>query len=192
MISFSVKKVLQKSEPEKKPEKSSSPKKEISIKVSPDPAQVHRDAAIHEIKSGTRSDLLTHAWAEYNKVSQERKKLSKQIGSMVESGATRAELKEHYHRINTLLQEGAEHYDRIQHIEQYGTLPQPTMPDVDIILLKDKRKKLVDQRCKLAKKVEKGQATNHKRVMQWQLELDQANAEYLLVDERIKKLEGKA
>jgi hypothetical protein len=193
MIRIKVKEVLQKSEAEKHQQKPAI--KIVVHRSTPTPPSIERvqkEAAIHEIKGGTKTDLLNHEWSEYKKISLDRKKLSKSIAVMVADGATKDELRSLYDKIQSLLEDGAEVYDRIQHIEQYGTLPQPAAPNVDLILLKDQRKKLVDLRCKLATKVENGEITKHKRLQQWQLDLDKANAEYLLVDEKIKKLEGKA
>jgi hypothetical protein len=193
MIRINPKEVLQRAETEKAQQK---PAIKITVHRLPvqtkSVEQAYKDATIHQIQSGTKTDLLNHEWSEYKSIALDRKKLSKSIATLVEDGASKSDLQTLYQRIDNLLKDGAEVYDRIQHVDQYGKLPDATTPNVDLILMKDQRKKLVDLRCKLAKKLENGQLMNHKRVPMWQLELDQANAEYLLVDEKIKKLEGKA
>jgi hypothetical protein len=192
MIRINVKEVLSRAETENQSTKEPPKIRIIGNKHHPSVAETMKDAAIHQVKEGTRSDLLNQVWSEFNASVLERKKLSNQIWQMVERGATKGELKAHYAKIDAMIDEGAALYDRIQHVTQYGKLPDPVQPNVDMLLLKDRRKKLVDLRCKLSKKLEAKQAKNPNRFLEWQLELDKANAEYLLIDEKIKKLEGKA
>jgi hypothetical protein len=193
MIRINVKEVLKEAEMSAQEPK---PAPKITIRIGPKPqdsvAEAMKEAAIHQVKSGTKKDLLDDCWSQFNEVLIERKKLSKQIAPMVGSGATKSELKEHYQKIDRLIDDGAEIFKSIRYVEQYGKLPEPIAANVDILLMKDHRKKLVDLRCKLSKKIEIGQAKNPKKVLEWQLEFDKANAEYILVDEKIKKLEGKA
>jgi hypothetical protein len=194
MIKFSVKEVLQKATEEAKQPIQS----KIVIKLpspsetTPSVERVKKEAAIHQSKSGTRQDLLNELWSEYNEVLTDRKKLSTEFCRMVDADASKSELAAHYQRVDDLIDQGAEVYKKIQHVKQYGILPAPSAPSIDLLQLKDQRNKLVDLRCKLSNKIKLGKAKNPNRVLSWELELDQAEAEYTLIDHKIKKLEGKA
>jgi hypothetical protein len=155
--------------------------------------QVKNAAVVNQIQNGVKSDLATQAWSEYHSVKLERKKLSSQIFRMVEDRSTKAQLKHHYAAITDLQQREGTLYERARFVEQNGKLPETTgHEDHNILQLKDKRRKLVDQRCKLQKKIDLGKAKNPNRFSTWQQDLDRANAEYTFIDEQIQKLTGRA
>lgn len=145
-------------------------------------------------QSETRSELRGELWKEYDEVMLERNKLSSQIYDMVEDGATQEQLKQHYDNIESYRPALQELFDRARHVDRYGKLPEPKAqenPSLDLLTLKDQKKKLIDRRCKLQAKIKKGEAKNPDRVIAWQLELEQANAEYNHVDDQLKKLGSK-
>jgi len=128
-------------------------------------------------------------------VRMERDKLSTKISFMVEEGATPDQLKYHYNDIESYRQTLMDYYDKIEYVKRHGCLPAESDPDQEKTLfeLKDQKRKLVDKRCKLqAKLTPSAKAQKSERLILWQLELEQANAEYNDVEARIKKMSGKA
>lgn len=143
-------------------------------------------AVIQEITGGAKSDLTTKAWADYHTTKLERKKLSSETFRMVERNATTEELKAHYKKIMELQESERTLYDRAKVIEQTGSLPEEKA--VSLEGLKDQRRKLVDLRCKLSKKISNATAAKNgkpHKMAEWQLELDMANAEYEVVNTKI-------
>lgn len=139
----------------------------------------------------------------------ERNKLSSQIWKMVENGATQADLAEHYRKIEEYRPGLIALYDKIKHVKLHGELPSaPTSATNmdDIYQLKDLKKKLVDKRCKLKAKIDKVRGKQEykvpggaevplsdkdtAKVLEWQFELDQAEAEYTQVAEKLSLLNG--
>jgi len=136
------------------------------------------------------SALLAQCRAEYHALKLEQGQLSNTIAAAVANGD---DLRELYARIESYRPELIKLYERMKHVEQYGELPVPKVVNevpVDIFLLKDQRKKLIDERCKLNAKIKRGHI-KEKKVQDWQMRLDVANAEYAYVDDKIKHLEGK-
>lgn len=141
-------------------------------------------------------DLVTKCWHEFNQVKLERNKLSSEIWRIVEAGATKQTLKEHYEKIEAYRAQLQELFDRARHAERFGDLPQEKKNDagqaVDISSLKYEKKKLTEKRSKLQKKIKLAEATGSDKILEWQLELEQADAMYRDLDERIRKMEGRA
>lgn len=152
--------------------------------------EILKEATINKITSAVKSELSNQAWSEYHKLKLERKKLSSQIFTMVKDGATRAHLKEHYNKIVSLLSNEKVLFDRARHIEQHGAPPEASTDSRDLLLLKEEKRKLSDERCKLQKKIIIGEAKNPNRFLQWQVRLDQANAEYAIIEEKIREISG--
>jgi hypothetical protein len=139
--------------------------------------------------------LVSQCWGAFSAAKIERNKLSSQIHTMVAAGATKSELKDHYEKIESHRPKLVELFDLSRFVERHGHLPEIKKVDekpVDITSLKYERSRLIDKRCKLQKKIQVGEAKNPARIAEWQLELDQTNAAYNLVDEKIKELEGRA
>jgi len=140
-----------------------------------------------------KTDLLSQCRAEFNELKIEQGKVSNTIAATVAGGASLAELKDLYAQIESYRPDLIKLYQRYKHVQQYGTLPVEQVVNevsVDIFKLKDSRKKLVDERCKLGIKIKRGHIKEQK-VQDWQLRLDEVNAEYAMLDEKIKNLEGK-
>lgn len=143
-------------------------------------------AVIEQARAGAKSDLVTQAWSEYHNKKLERKKLSSETFRMVDAGATKSELKEHYHKITELQISEKYLFDRARFIEQNGHAPETkNTSDQSLADLKDQRRKLVDQRCKLQAKLKAGRPKNPNRVDEWTRELDEANARYEIVNGQI-------
>lgn len=141
--------------------------------------------------------LEQELWQEYNdQFVIPMKKLSSQIAHMVERGATQQELADHYASIESYRPGRIVLYDKIQHLKQYGQLPaapEPAEENLDPYFLKDRKKKLVDKRCKLNAKLKtSAKASKPEKILEWEQELAQANIEYSEVVEKIKQVEGKA
>jgi hypothetical protein len=210
MISFNTKEVLQQIEEDKlkpkpsikieigKKKASPAPEYKITGGLKPEQIVVNFDdiESSPETKVVSKSSIVSKSWEEFNQAKLERAKLSNEISKLIDQGATRSELAQHYEKIVACEPELQELFDKARHVEQYGALPELKTDEqekpVDIYSLKDERRKLIDKRCKLQKKIKIGEAKNPKKVIEWQLELDQANAHYNHIDEQIKKLEGKA
>lgn len=142
-------------------------------------------------------NLEQELWQEYNdQFVIPMKKLSTQIAHMVERGATQQELADHYASIESYRPGRIALYDKIQHLKQYGQLPatpEPAEENLDPYFLKDRKKKLVDKRCKLNAKLKtSAKASKPEKILEWEQELAQANIEYSEVVEKIKQVEGKA
>lgn len=144
-------------------------------------------------RSEAKKFLSEQCWEEYNTVRIEQAQMSNRIALMVANGASKQELADLHAEIESYRPELQRLFHVARHVDQYGVLPElkveKQMPS-DIFSLKDQKRKLVDVRCKLAKKIKQGSLKEHK-VIEWQLELEKANAEYNQVDEQLKKLEGK-
>lgn len=138
-------------------------------------------------------DLVAQCRDEYNQLRIEQGKVSNTIAAAVAGGAGLAELKDLYAEIESYRPDLIKLHQRYKHVQQYGTLPVQQVVNevsVDIFKLKDSRKKLVDERCKLGIKI-KGGHIKEQKVLDWQLRLDEVNAEYDMLDTQIKNLEGK-
>lgn len=142
-----------------------------------------------------KSQLVSSAWQEFNDVKLERNKLSSQTWKMVADGATTAELKEHYIKIESYRMRLTQLFDEARYVEEHGDLPakekEDTGQSADLKSLKYEKKTVSEKRSKLRKKIELGQARNSTKVSEWQLELEQADAEYKILEEKIAKLEGR-
>lgn len=145
--------------------------------------------------SKQKETLSAKAWREFNEMKVERSQRSNEIWNLVEAGATKADLKEHYAKIKSYQPALQELFRIARHVDQYGVLPEQkkeAVPLSDLFSLKDQKRKLIDQRCKLQQKIKAGKAKNPKRISEWQLQLDEADLEYKSVCHQIAKLEGKA
>lgn len=208
MLKFNTKQVLANAEEEKKKPK---PLPKISIKrtsQSPEQCSTQQQGGIYNIDKvmmhithqrvaeEIKTDLVSKCWHDYNEVLIERKKLSSMIWRMVADGATTAQLKEHYEKIESYKSQLGELFDRARYAERTGQLPEvirdiSTGQPADISSLKYEKKKKSEKRSKLKVKIERGRATNAPKLAEWELELDQVEAEYNNLEERIKKMEGK-
>jgi hypothetical protein len=195
MIEINVKEVLrardQKAKPRPLIETTSSPEVNSQKEVS-EPTE-----KVSEPKPPVIDDahLASKYWGAFNAIKIERNKLSSQIHTMVARGATKSELKGHYQKIESYRPHLVEAFDLARFVERHGNIPEEKKVEnrpVDLFSLKDERRKLIDKRCKLQKKIKEGKAKNPTRIAEWELELDQANAAHKLVDEKIKELEGRA
>lgn len=125
----------------------------------------------------------------------ERARQSNKYHQMIEAGASQGELAAHYQLIESISADIRDVYDKREHVEQYGRLPeqgsaQAAINHTDILALKEQRRSLVNRRSKLRAKIEKGRATGAKRLSQWELEIDQVDADYIVVQSRIKDLKN--
>lgn len=153
------------------------------------------EAIIDRVREENKTDLEKQLWIEFDALKVERDKLSTQIWKMVENGATQAELKAHYEQIESYRPGLIALYDKINHVKQYGALPaapEPEEENLDPYYLKDRKKKLVDKRCKLRAKL-KTSATPSKpaKILEWEQELAQADLEYQEVEDKLKRVAGK-
>ncbi|MBZ0245142.1 MAG: hypothetical protein K8H85_04270 [Cyclobacteriaceae bacterium] len=150
---------------------------------------------VSRVKEENASDLERQLWIEFNAIKTERNKASSQIWKMVENGATQAELAEHYELIESFRPGLIALYDKIQHVKQYGALPaapEPAEENLDPYFLKDRKKKLVDKRCKLRAKLRtRANPSKPAKILEWEQELALADMEYKEVEEKLKQIEGK-
>lgn len=152
-------------------------------------------ADVAELNTALKATLVDSLELEYNRVMTERKKLSSQIWKLVENGASREELAEHYQKIEDFRPQLQKLYDDIEYAKRYGQLPaEPVTAQEDetIYSLKLKRKALIDKRCKLKAKIAKKASQKAAKYVEWELELEMADAEYTHIDTKIKVMEGKA
>lgn len=153
---------------------------------------------IEKVKKDNEVGSLQSAlWKEYNdSFVLPMNKLSTQIAHMVNRGATQAELAEHYEKIESYRPGRIALYEKIRYVEQYGKLPEAPEPEkenLDPYYLKDRKKKLVDKRCKLRAKLRtNANPSKPAKLLEWEQELAQADMEYLAVEEKLKQIEGKA
>lgn len=148
-------------------------------------------------KDNEVGDLLDVLWKEYNdSFVLPMKKLSTQIAHMVDRGATQAELADHYEKIESYRPGRIALYEKIRYVQQYGKLPEvpePEKENLDPYYLKDRKKKLVDKRCKLRAKLRtNANPSKPAKLLEWEQELAMADMEYLAVEEKLKQIEGKA
>jgi hypothetical protein len=195
-ISFTTKKVREEQE-----RKKLEPKHKIVI-TRPHKKSKKKSSDGHRMDYGVvdeavripRSELVSKCWQEFNDVKLERNKLSSQTWKLVQDGATQEQLKTHYEKIESYRKQLTEIFDKARHAEQYGELPHVNKEDngqrSDLASLKYEKKKLTEKRSKLRKKIELGKATNAPKLSEWELELDQADAEYNILDDKIKEMEG--
>lgn len=123
----------------------------------------------------------------------ERAKLSNQYLPMIKKEATMEELAHHYRKIEAISDEIRDVYNKREHVLKFGRLPgQETANDkidhTNVLALKEQRRSLNDRISKTRKKIEKGKATNSPRLAEWELYVDQMEAERSIVQSRIKEL----
>jgi hypothetical protein len=143
-------------------------------------------------RSEVKSTLQAQCWAEFNDLKIEQGKVSNTIGDVVASGATRAQLQELYAKIESYRPDLIRLFERARYVDQYGVLPEEKTAaqlPADIYGLKDQKRKLVDLRHKLSKKISTAKREDQR--LDWEQKLALANTEYAVVDEQIKKMEGK-
>ena len=139
--------------------------------------------------TGSAFDLLQ---IEYNALMKERKKLSSQIWKMVENDADKEALKRHYEKIEAYRPNMVKLYNDMRYYQRYGELPRVQQKnEIDISVLqdlKDKRKKLIDKRCKLKAKIAKTAGKSSPKLLEWQLEMDKVDVAYQVVAEQLANL----
>lgn len=143
-------------------------------------------------RSEVKSTLQAQCWAEFNELKIEQGKVSNTIGDVVASGATKAQLRELYAKIEGYRPDLIRLFERARYVDQYGVLPEEKKAaqlPADIYGLKDTKRKLVDLRHKLGKKI--ATAKREDQRLDWEQKLAMANTEYAVVDDQIKKMEGK-
>lgn len=140
--------------------------------------------------------LSDECWAEYNELRIEQAKVANDIHDLIERNASKNEIADLYARVESFRPDLITLFERARHAEQYGALPavqdKPIASLTDILLLEKQKRKLIDKRCKLQAKIKKGEVTNSSKVPEWQQDLDLAEIEYNDIDDRLKKMEGKA
>lgn len=151
---------------------------------------------IARVKAENGDTLEHQLWIEFNALKVERNKLSTEISRLVENEASKERLAEQYAKIESYRPDLIALYDKIQYVKQHGCLPavQETTTDLpDAYRLKDEKKKLVDKRCKLKRKLkESAKASKPEKILEWEQELAQADLQYIEVENQLKQLEGKA
>jgi len=123
----------------------------------------------------------------------ERAKESNKYLPMIAKGASQGELAAHYKKIESISAEIRDIYNKREHVRRYGRLPdqatvQNTIDSGNILALKDQKRSLVNRRSKLKVKIDKGKATNAPKLTEWELQLDQLDAEFRVVSDRINEL----
>lgn len=196
MIKINVKKVLKEAEIKRNTPK---PLPKVTIRPKSPGHQLSHvivDEAIHMPPKEPENTLLHQLEREYADVRMERNKLSSQICGLVEGGADQSALRSLYHKIESFRVPLQEHYDKIAYVKQHGHLPEvkpESIHEPTLFELKDQKRKLIDKRSKLQAKLKpSAKATKPTQIANWELELEQCNAMYEDVDNRIKKLEGRA
>jgi hypothetical protein len=140
--------------------------------------------------------LLPQLEREQAQLLTERAKLSSQIWKLVANGASQDELKLHYERIEAFRQPLIDHYDKIAYVKKHGSLPEvPTTTNqqpTTLLELRELKRKLSDKRCKLKVKLQpSAKPSKPDQLLNWQMELAQAEAQYADVEERIKQMQLK-
>lgn len=148
-----------------------------------------------------KEKLIREIIIEENKLRVERNILSSQIWKMVENGSTSNELKAHYEKIEGYRIPLQQLWDRKRYVEVHGVLPEThatsTSSDSEPITgnmleLKDRKRKLSDLRCKLKTKLKpSAKPSRAEQIIDWQMQLDRADAEYHQVEEQIKQMQLK-
>lgn len=199
MLKLNTQKVLKQAEEERNRPKPLPKIKAIQPRI-PQPGSKPVTQAIDSMldPSSIHVTDLSMAEREYSDLRQERNKLSTTISFKVEQGASTEDLKSLYEQIESFRDLIRSAYDKISRIKNGPA--NPTTVDVapvgeaqSLFELKDQKRKLVDKRCKLQAKL-KGSAKPSRpdQIAAWTLELEQANAQYNDLEQRIRKLEGKA
>lgn len=206
----STKEVLKRAEAERLKPKAkpviSIGRKKPSIKIEVDSTNATKSLNIliesaHTLKEDLKQKLIREIIIEENKLRVERNILSSQIWKMVENGATPGELKTHYEKIESSRIPLQQLWDRKRYVEVHGVLPEdqtstPTnnseASTSNVLELKDRKRKLSDLRCKLNKKLQpSAKPSRPEQIIDWQMQLDKADAEYHQVEEQIKQLQLK-
>ena len=188
MIRINVKAVLN-----EESERAPMPPPSSQIKINRSPLNHEINKAGRFAKDNSRP-VAEACWNEFNELKIQRGKLSSQIWLLVANCASTEVLKVQYEKIEGMSTELTSLFEQARFAEKHGRAPVSAKPDrniTEIFALKDERRKLIDLRSKLHKKITVGKAKNPNKVIEWQLELEQADAAYILVDEKIKKAEGK-
>jgi hypothetical protein len=139
-------------------------------------------------------NLIFELEREFADMRTERAKLSTHIYRLVENGASKTDLMEQYDKIEAYRVPLQQHYDKIAYVKLHGHLPEVATESKEETLfeLKDKKRKLVDKRCKLSAKLKvSGKPSRPVQLASWQIELELATAEYQEVEKKIKQLEGR-
>lgn len=170
----------------------------VSQSLTSPPAPLQREKGETHIpittppRSQVKSTLQAQCWAEFNELKIEQGKVSNTIGDVVASGANKAQLQELYAKIESYRPDLIRLFERARYVDQYGVLPEEKKDaqlPTDIYGLKDQKRKLVDLRHKLGKKISTAKKEDQR--LDWEQKLALANTEYAVVDEQIKKMEGK-
>ncbi len=137
--------------------------------------------------------LLSDLECQDHEIRIDRAKLSNQYMPMIQNGATQDELAAHYAKIEALTKELQGIYDKSEYVKRYGRLPNErtaagAMDETSILALKDRKRKLVDKRSKLTKKIAVGEAKKAPKLNEWKMELDVANQEYTEVERKLREL----
>lgn len=186
-----VRKVIQDSEQKPKP------KMKISFGDSGTPDIPQQPKSVSESRrkvSEAKSPLSEQCWNQYNELRIEQAKVANEIHELVANGADRKAIKDLYDRVESYRPDLISAFERARYVDQHGKLPVVTnsvTPAADLYTLKDQKRKLIDKRCKLQRKIEKGKATNAPKLPEWEMELEHADMEYKSIDEQIKQLGGK-
>lgn len=139
--------------------------------------------------------LLSEQWTKMKDVKVERSRLSNAARERWLAGADQAEMKLFYAKIQEFTDEAKLIFALIKHIEKFGELPRETkddthVPNSDILLMKERKRQLINQRDKLRRKLKPNarQPENKDRRSMWEQNLALLDAEYEEVDRKIKKL----
>lgn len=130
---------------------------------------------------------LNPLWQEFDKVKTERAHVSNKLFDLINRGATEEELKVLVHSIKDFQPRLENLFDQARHVDQYGALPKiaevkRAESSSETWLLKDMKRKLIDKRSKLLKKINAGS--------EWRLTTDEQTGE-LSMDEKKKPLPKK-
>lgn len=146
----------------------------------------------------SKQKLLDEIDVEESKVRVERNTLSSQIWKMVANGAPANLLAAHYEKIESYRPTLIEIYDRRRYVEQHGNLPErpseshEVSTPLSLLELKDRKRKLSDQRCKLKKKLlPNAKPSSAEQLQEWNIQLCAADVEYFDIEERIKNMQLK-
>jgi hypothetical protein len=198
MIKLNVNQVLREADAERRKPK---PLPKVAVKKARPAGRAAVDKPIdqQEATSTDRQDdpTLRILEREYLDVRMQRSKESSKIVSMVEAGAPQEDLRLQYEKIESYRSEIRSKYDQLSYYKQHGQLPARPVEEKEtktytLYELKDRKRKLIDRRCKLQAKLKpSGKPSKPFQIATWQMELDQSTAEYELICDEIKRLDGK-
>ncbi len=145
---------------------------------------------IEDQRHGYNNPLIQELESELSTIKVQRAKLSTAISKMVNSGSSKNELGQLHTKIACFKKPIQEAYDKLEYVKKHGELPKKKVTSESELQLKDKKRKLVDLRSKLKKKLQmaEGKGNGNSKVLEWEQSLDRAELEYKEVEQKLAEI----